>query len=231
MTPRERLIVALDLPSTEDAEAVVGRIGPAAGFYKIGYQLIPVGGLDLSRRLSAEGKKVFLDFKFHDIGATVERGTRSVARLGADFLTVHSEPDVLAGAVQGRAGDARLKILAVTVLTSIDQAALARSGVAGPIEEIVLKRAGFAAEAGADGVIASAREAASIKARFGDALLVVTPGVRPKGAAAHDQKRIVTPAEAVHAGADYLVVGRPIVEAADPSQAARAVCEDMTRLS
>jgi len=223
MNPRERLIVALDLPRVEDAESVVAGLGTAACFYKIGYQLIPVGGLDLAARLSAQGKKVFLDFKFHDIGATVERGTASVARLGADFLTVHAEPDVLAGAVAGRGGDRRLKILAVTVLTSLDQAALARIGVATPVADLVLKRAEFAAEAGADGVIASAREARAIRARFGRDLLIVTPGVRPRGADAHDQKRVVTPSEAIAAGADYLVVGRPIVEAGDPRAAAEAI--------
>ena len=223
----ERLIVALDLPNTEHAEATVRAIGPAASFYKIGYQLIPLGGFDFARRLSDRGKKVFLDLKFHDIGATVERGVASVARAGADFLTVHAEPDVLAGAVQGRSGDARLKILAVTVLTSLDQAALARAGIATPLDELVLKRAEFAAEAGADGVVASAREAAAIRRRFGEELLIVTPGVRPKGAPAHDQKRVVSPSEAIEAGADYLVVGRPIIGARDPALVARAMAHDM----
>lgn len=227
MNAAERLIVALDVRSTEDAERLVARLGTAGRFYKIGYQLIPVGGLDLARRLSAAGKKVFLDFKFHDIGATVERGTASVARLGADFLTVHAEEDCVKGAVAGRADDPRLKILAVTVLTSLDQAALARAGIATPLAELVLKRAETAAECGADGVVASAAEASAIKARFGDRLLVVTPGVRPAGAAAHDQKRVLTPAAALAAGADYLVVGRPIAEADDPQAAARAIVEEM----
>lgn len=223
MTPRERLIVALDLPAVEAAAGVVARLGGAVSFYKIGYQLIPVGGLDLARRLSADGYRVFLDFKFHDIGDTVARGTASVARLGADFLTVHAEPDVLKGAVAGRGRDPRLKILAVTVLTSLDQTALARIGLTTPIEDLVLRRAEMAAEAGADGVVASAREAAAIRARFGGALLIVTPGVRPKGAGADDQKRVATPAEAIGAGADYLVVGRPVVEAEDPQAAAEAI--------
>ncbi|MEQ1929013.1 MAG: orotidine-5'-phosphate decarboxylase [Parvularculaceae bacterium] len=226
---RDRLIVALDVPTTDEAGNLAARIGSAAAFYKIGYQLMPVGGLDLAKRLSASGKKVFLDFKFHDIGATVERGTASVVRLGADFLTVHAEPEVLKGAVAGRGGDVRLKILAVTVLTSLDQAALSRSGIVTPLRDLVLKRAEFAAEAGADGVIASAEEASAIKARFGAALLVVTPGVRPKGAAANDQKRIVSPADAVRAGADYLVVGRPIVEAENPARAAREIAEEIEK--
>lgn len=223
----DRLIVALDLPEVRDAEAVAARIGAAARVYKIGYQLIPVGGLDLARRLSADGKKIFLDFKFHDIGATVERGARSVARLGADFLTVHGEPDVLKGAVDGRGDDKRLKILAVTVLTSLDQAALAKSGVAMQLQDLVMMRAEFAAEAGADGVVASAAEAGAIRARFGDRLLIVTPGVRPAGAAPDDQKRVLTPAAAIRTGADYLVVGRPIVGAADPAAAAAAIAAEI----
>ena len=227
MTPEERLIIALDLPTADKADAAVDAVGAAGAFYKIGYQLMPVGGLQLAERLSAAGKKVFLDFKFHDIGATVERGVASVARLGGDFLTVHAEPDVLKGAVQGRGGDKRLKILAVTVLTSLDQASLARMGIDIPLEALVLKRAEFAAEAGADGVVASAREARAIKARFGDALAVVTPGVRPAGASADDQKRVVTPGEAITAGADYLVVGRPIIEAPDPRKSAGAIAAEI----
>lgn len=227
MSAADRLIVALDLPELRAAEAIVARLGAAGRFYKIGYQLMPIGGLDLARRLSADGKKVFLDFKFHDIGATVERGVKSVVRLGADFLTVHAEPDVLDGAIAGRGDDKRLKILAVTVLTSLDQAALAAAGVASRLEDLVIRRAERAAAGGADGVIASASEAERLRARFGDRLLIVTPGVRPKGAAAHDQKRVATPAAAVRAGADYLVVGRPIVEAGDPAAAAAAIVAEI----
>lgn len=227
MTPEERLIIALDLPTVEKAQAAIEAVGPAGAVYKIGYQLMPVGGLQLAERLSAAGKKVFLDFKLHDIGATVERGVASVAKLGGDFLTVHAEPDVLKGAVQGRGEDKRLKILAVTVLTSLDQASLARMGIDIPLEELVLKRAGFAAEAGVDGVVASAREARAIKARFGDALAVVTPGVRPAGASADDQKRVVTPGDAIRAGADYLVVGRPIVSAPDPRESAGVIAKEI----
>lgn len=225
--PAGRLIVALDLPSAEEAGAAVGRLGEDGRFYKIGYQLMPVGGLDLARRLSDAGKRIFLDFKFHDIGATVERGVASVRKLGGDFLTVHAEPDVIAGAVSGRGDDKRLKILAVTVLTSLDQAALTRAGIAMKLEDLVLKRAEFAAEGGADGVVASAQEAAAIRARFGDRLLIVTPGVRPAGASRDDQARVVTPAGAIRVGADYLVVGRPIVHAADPAAAARAIAAEI----
>lgn len=225
--PAERLIVALDLPDVASAENVVAQLGTSARVYKIGYQLIPLGGFDLARRISATGKKVFLDLKFHDIGATVERGVKSVAKLGADFLTVHAEPDVLAGAVAGRGDDKRLKILAVTVLTSLDQAAIEKSGYAIRLDDLVMKRAEFAVEAGADGVVASAAEAERIRSRFGNKLVIVTPGVRPAGAALNDQKRVLTPASAIRAGADYLVVGRPIVEAADPAAAAAAIAAEI----
>lgn len=231
MLDKDRLIIALDLPSTEEATRAIDAIGEAGTFYKIGYQLMPLGGLDMARRLSDDGKKVFLDFKFHDIGATVERGVKSVCKLGGDFLTVHAEPDVLKGAVEGRGDDARLKILGVTVLTTLNQDSLARSGIDMKIEDLVLKRAEFAAEAGADGVVASAIEAAAIKARFGDALKIVTPGIRPKGASADDQKRIVTPAGAIAAGADHVVVGRPIIAATDPAAAARAIQDEIASAS
>jgi orotidine-5'-phosphate decarboxylase len=225
--PKDRLIIALDTPSAARARAIVTAIDDAAGFYKIGYQLMPIGGLDLARQLASVGKKVFLDFKFHDIGATVERGVASVRTLGADFLTVHAEPEVLKGAVAGRGDDARLKILGVTVLTSLGEDDLAASGIAMKLEDLVLRRAEFAAKAGADGVIASAREAAAIRARFGDRLLIVTPGVRPAGAAADDQQRVVTPTQARRMGADAIVVGRPIVNAADPAAAARAILAEL----
>jgi len=229
MTPNDRLIIALDLPTIADAQNAVDAIGSAGAFYKIGYQLMPIGGLVLATRLSDEGKKVFLDFKFHDIGATVERGVKSVATLGGDYLTVHAEPDVLKGAVQGRADDPRLKILAVTVLTSLDQASLTKAGIDIALEDLVLKRAEFAAEAGVDGVVASAKEAAAIKARFGDALKIVTPGVRPSGSAMDDQKRVVTPANAIAAGADHLVVGRPIIANDNPAKAAQSIIDEITR--
>lgn len=227
MNDRDRLIIALDLPSVSEARAMIARVGDDGTFYKIGYQLMPIGGLDLARELSAEGKKVFLDFKFHDIGATVERGVASVRKLGGDFLTVHAEPEVLKGAVAGRGDDRRLKILGVTVLTSLTQGSLAESGIAMRLEDLVLKRAELAAKAGADGVVASAREARAIRARFGSALLIVTPGVRPAGASLDDQKRIVTPADAIRAGADHLVAGRPILSAADPGAAARAILAEI----
>ncbi|MEK7266616.1 MAG: orotidine-5'-phosphate decarboxylase [Pseudomonadota bacterium] len=219
----DRLIIALDVTTIDEARRIVARVGAEGAFYKIGYQLMPIGGLSLATELSAAGIKVFLDFKFHDIGATVERGVASVVKLGGDFLTVHAEPDVLKGAVEGRGDDKRLKILGVTVLTSLTQESLAESGINMKLEDLVLRRAEFAAKAGADGVVASAREAEAIRRRFGRALKIVTPGVRPAGAALDDQKRVVTPSAAIKAGADHLVVGRPIIAAADPAAAARAI--------
>ncbi|MEO1252842.1 MAG: orotidine-5'-phosphate decarboxylase [Pseudomonadota bacterium] len=227
MDAKDKLIIALDLPDRASATTLIEQLGARARFFKIGYQLMPVGGLDLARALSDAGKKVFLDFKYHDIGATVEKGVRSVCALGGDFLTVHAEPDVMKGAVAGRGDDPRLKLLAVTVLTSLDQAALARSGIEMPVHDLVLKRAEFAAEAGVDGVVASAQEAPAIRERFGDALTIVTPGIRPVGAGADDQKRIVSPAVAIAAGADYLVIGRPITAAPDPAAAASAILEEI----
>ena len=219
----DRLIVALDLPDCERAQVAIDAIGDGAQFYKIGYQLMPIGGLELSRTLSAAGKKVFLDFKFHDIGATVERGVRSVCKLGGDFLTVHAEPDVMKGAMEGRGDDARLKILAVTVLTSLSDDDIKKSGINMSAADLVLKRAENAATAGVDGVVASAREAAEIRRRFGDDLLIVTPGVRPAGADHNDQKRVVTPTAAIANGADYLVVGRPVVNAENPATVAAQI--------
>lgn len=227
MAPEERLIIALDVPTTDKARALVDAIGEAGAVYKIGYQLAPVGGFDLARALSEDGKKVFLDLKYHDIGATVEKGVASVCAVGADFLTVHAERDVVKGAVEGRGDDARLKLLAVTVLTSLDQAAIEAAGIAMKIEDLALKRAELAAELGADGIIASPREAGAIRARFGDRLQIVTPGVRPAGASADDQSRIATPAAAIEAGADRLVVGRPVTTAPDPAAAARAIVAEI----
>lgn len=227
MNPRDRLILPLDVPSTEEAEKIVASLGEDVTFYKIGLQLFPVGGASLARRLSDAGKRVFLDFKFHDIGATVEKATASARTLNADFLTVHAEEDVVKAAAAGRGDDARLKVLAVTVLTSLSQDSLARAGIDMPLADLVLRRAEIAAENGADGVIASPHEARAIRQRFGDALLIVTPGVRPAGAAVNDQKRVATPADAIRAGADHLVVGRPVLTAPDRRAAARAIVSEI----
>lgn len=221
-----RCFVALDLPSIADAEAMVEKLGDAVESYKIGLQLLPIGGVELGQRLKALGKNVFYDFKFHDIGATVEKATRSIAGLNADLLTVHARPDVMRSAVRGR-GNSRLKILGVTVLTSLDQQALRDIGYNDNAERLVMRRVEQALEAGIDGVVSSPLEAAAIRAIVPEGFLVVTPGVRPKGADAGDQKRIATPSSALKSGATHLVIGRPITQAADPRQAALEIAAEM----
>jgi orotidine-5'-phosphate decarboxylase len=224
---RDRLIVALDLTSVEEARRVVEAIGGAASFYKIGYQLAYAGGLAFAEELIGAGKKVFLDLKLHDIGNTVEEGVRSVARLGAAFLTVHAYPQTMRAALAGKT-DSSLKLLAVTVLTSYDDADAREAGYAASVDELVATRAAQARDIGIDGVVCAAPEAARVRAILGLGRLIVTPGIRPAGAAAGDQKRIVTPADAIRAGVDHIVVGRPITGAADPKGAAEAIVEEMT---
>lgn len=224
---RDRLIIGLDVPSVEEARAIVGRIGDAGTFYKIGYQLAYAGGFEFARELIAGGKKVFLDLKLHDIGNTVEEGVRSVARLGATFLTVHAYPQTMRAAVAGKAGSS-LKILAVTVLTSYDDADLAEAGYAATnAADLVARRAGQARDIGIDGIVCAATEAARVRAIVGPDRFIVTPGIRPAGSEAGDQKRIVTPGDAIRSGATHLVVGRPIVKAADPHAAAEAIVGEM----
>lgn len=217
--PRERLIVALDVPSALDAKRVVAALGDRCTFYKIGLQLIFAGGVALAGELRAQGKKIFLDAKLLDIDETVAKAVAGVVQLKADFLTVHGDAKALRAAVRSR-GPAPLKILAVTALTGLDAQDLAAMGFAGGVEDYVMRRVDNALAADADGVIASGLEAAAIRARAGDRLLIVTPGIRSAGAPRHDQKRVVTPKDAIAAGADYLVVGREIVEAPDPRAAA-----------
>lgn len=228
LSPEDRLITALDLPTIEEAEDIVSTLGQTGRFFKIGYQLFPIGGYDLARRLTRSGKQVFLDLKLFDIGATVERGVKSLGDIGAHLLTVHADPDTVKGAVQGRQ-DEQLKIFAVTVLTSWDQDTLDRHALSMKVLDLVLYRAWMALEAGADGVIASAAEARAIRTEFGDRLEIVTPGIRPQGSAADDQKRIITPKDAIAAGADRLVVGRPIVKADDPAAAAESIVREISR--
>ncbi|RDW14638.1 orotidine-5'-phosphate decarboxylase [Paracoccus thiocyanatus] len=221
----DRLIVALDVPNALAGLELAERIGDAASFYKIGLGMLTGGGLALANELKQEhGKRIFLDMKFFDIGATVETAVKGIAQYDLDFLTVHGDPHVVRAAKQG-AGGSGLKILAVTILTSLDRADLdAGLIVPGDVAEIVATRAARALEAGADGVIASPREAALIRALPQAAgRLIVTPGVRPAGSDAGDQKRIETPATAIANGADHIVVGRPIWQAADPRAAARAI--------
>jgi orotidine-5'-phosphate decarboxylase len=227
LTPRDRLIVALDVSSVEAAQALVTRLGDTVSFYKIGYQLAFAGGLPYARTLADAGKQVFIDLKLYDIDNTVAQGVKSMARLGATFLTVHAYPQTMQAAVQAREGN--LRILAVTVLTSFDDADLKAAGYASTVPELVARRAAQARDIGVDGLVCSPEEAAKVRAIVGDKLCLVTPGIRPAGAAAGDQKRIATPAAAIAAGADYLVVGRPIVAAPDPKAAAEAIVDEISR--
>jgi orotidine-5'-phosphate decarboxylase len=227
IAPRERLIVALDLPSVEAAEALVAQLDDAASFYKIGYQLAYAGGLAYVEKLVGAGKKVFLDLKLHDIGNTVGQGVKSAARLGATFLTVHAYPQTMAAAVEAR-GDA-LRILAVTVLTSYDDDDLKAAGYETSVKALVARRAEQARALGIDGLVCSPEEAANVRAVAGVGMALVTPGIRPAGAATGDQKRIMTPAAAIAAGADYLVVGRPIVAAPEPRAAAEAIVAEIAQ--
>ncbi len=226
-TPRDRLIVALDLPDAAEAERLVERIGDAATFYKVGMELAYGGqGLALASRLAAAGKQVFLDLKLHDIPNTVERATAQAAGLGTTFLTIHAYPQTMRAAVAGAKGTG-LRLLAVTVLTSCDDADLLEAGYRFGVVEMVRRRAEQAHALGVDGVVASAEEAAGVRAAIGQSMIVVTPGIRPAGAEAGDQKRVATPASAIRNGADYLVVGRPITTAPDPRKAAAAIVAEI----
>jgi orotidine-5'-phosphate decarboxylase len=219
---RERLIVALDVPSVAEAERLVARLGESVSFYKIGYQLAFAGGIDFARVLASAGKQVFLDLKLHDIGNTVARGVESVARLGATFVTVHAYPQTMHAAVDGRHGSS-LRILAVTVLTSYDDADLAAAGYDFTVPELVAERAAQARDIGIDGLVCSAAEAEMLRPIMGPGMVLVTPGIRPGDSDKGDQKRVMTPSAAIAAGADYLVVGRPVVAAPDPQAAADAI--------
>jgi orotidine-5'-phosphate decarboxylase len=225
MDPRDRLIVALDVPSVARAEAMIQQLGDAVSFYKIGYQLAFAGGLPLADTLVGAGKKVFLDLKLHDIGNTVAKGVESVARIGASFLTVHAYPQTMRAAIAARPPG--LRILAVTVLTSYDNADLAEAGYVGTVSDLVMRRAVQARETGVDGLVCSAEETAALRPAMGRHMALVTPGIRPAGATSGDQKRIMTPATAIAAGADYLVVGRPILDAPDPRGAAAAIVAEI----
>jgi orotidine-5'-phosphate decarboxylase len=225
---RERLMVALDLPSVAAAESMVSRLGDSVWFYKVGYQLAFAGGLPFAAGLIAAGKQVFLDLKLHDIGNTVTKGVESVAQMGATFLTVHAYPQTMKAAVEGKRGS-KLRLLAVTVLTSYDDADLAAAGYDMSVPELAAARAAQARDIGIDGLVCSAEEAANLRAIAGPGMVLVTPGIRPGGSATGDQKRIMTPARAIAAGADYLVVGRPVVEAGDPKAAAEAIVAEIAQ--
>jgi orotidine-5'-phosphate decarboxylase len=225
---RDRLIVALDLPDAAAAEKMVARLGETVRFYKIGMELIYGGdGFALAQQLIAAGKRVFIDLKLHDIPNTVERATRQIARLGATFLTVHGYPQSMRAAKAGAAGSG-LKILGVTVLTSSDDADLQEAGYANGVRDLVARRARQAREACIDGLILSPQDLGRTRSVVGRDFLLVTPGIRPTGGATGDQKRIMTPGEAIAGGANYLVIGRPITGAPDPEAAAATIVGEMT---
>jgi orotidine-5'-phosphate decarboxylase len=226
LEPRERLIVALDLSSVEAAAAMVAKLGDAVSFYKIGYQLAFAGGLAYARTLAGGGKRVFLDLKLHDIGNTVAQGVKSAARLGATFLTVHAYPQTMQAAVGAREGG--LRILGVTVLTSYDDGDLKSAGYNSTVRKLAAERAAQARDLGVDGLVCSPQEVSAVRVIVGTRMALVTPGIRPAGAQAGDQKRIMTPGAAIAAGADYLVVGRPIIAADDPKAAAEAIVAEIS---
>ena len=231
----DTLIVALDVADAATARGLIAHLGDTASFYKIGHELLFAGGLELAAELKSAtraaadtaGKRVFLDMKLLDIGNTMERSVANAARMGVDFVTIHGhDSKTVRAAVAGRAGSP-LKLLAVTVLTNLDAADLAEHGTSLSPAELVLRRARIAQDAGADGVIASGHEAAAIRAATGPDFLIVTPGIRPAGSAIGDQNRVMTPSEAIAAGANHIVVGRPITAAADPRAAARAILREL----
>ncbi len=227
--PRDRLILGLDLPSVSDAEEAVRQTRGAVGVYKIGYRLVFAGGLGLVERLVGEGEKVFLDVKLLDIDNTIEEGIESILKLGVDWVTLHAYPKAMRAAVAARDahGAGRTKLLGVTVLTSMDDADLKAAGYGTAVADLVEARARDAIAAGMDGIVCSAAEAARLRAAVGPDLALVTPGVRPAGAAAGDQKRVTTPGDAIRAGADLLVVARPILGAPDRRAAAEAIVAEI----
>ncbi|WP_188823425.1 orotidine-5'-phosphate decarboxylase [Brucella endophytica] len=223
---RDRLIVGLDVPTVKEAETVIETLGDTVSFYKIGYQLAFVGGLDLAGELIRSGKKVFLDMKLLDIDNTVAKGVENIARMGVSMLTLHAYPKAMRAAVEAAKGS-DLCLLGVTVLTSMDGADLAEAGYVADPEALVLKRAEQAREVGMGGIVCAALEAAAVRGVIGPDMALVTPGIRPAGAEKGDQKRVMTPAEALQAGASHLVVARPIIAAPDRKAAAQAILAEM----
>ena len=223
---KDRLIVGLDVPTVQKAERVVETLGDTVSFYKIGYQLVFAGGLQLARDLAADGKSVFLDMKLLDIDNTVAKGVENVAAMGLSMLTIHAYPKAMRAAVEAARGSG-LCLLGVTVLTSMDEADMAEAGYALSPADLVARRAEQARAAGMGGIVCSAQEASAVRAIVGPAMAVVTPGIRPAGSAAGDQKRVMTPKDAIAAGASHLVVARPIVAADDPKAAAAAIVAEI----
>jgi orotidine-5'-phosphate decarboxylase len=227
---RDRMIVALDVPTVREAHHLITELGDAASFYKIGYRLAFAGGLTLAEELLREGKKVFLDLKLHDIGNTVEEGVQSLSRMNLTFLTVHAYPQTMRGAVEGR-GQHPMGLLAVTALTSYDDADLHDAGYRLAVADLVALRAQQARLAGIDGIVCSAAEAGIVRNAIGSGMVIVTPGIRPAGSASGDQKRTLTPGEAIRAGVDHMVIGRPIIRAADPRGAASAIMDEIASVA
>ncbi|MBU1313512.1 MAG: orotidine-5'-phosphate decarboxylase [Alphaproteobacteria bacterium] len=226
MDARDRLIVGLDIPTVSEARTIVSTLGDDISFYKIGYQLVFAGGLDFARELIDEGKKVFLDMKLLDIDNTVAKGVENIARMGVSMLTLHAYPKAMQAAVEAAKGSG-LTLLGVTVLTSMDEADLREAGYDCGPRSLVLRRAGQARDAGMGGIVCSAEEAAAVRPIVGPDMNIVTPGIRPTGSDAGDQKRVMTPADALRAGSSHLVVGRPVVKAPDPKVAAQAILAEM----
>ena len=225
MHARDRLIVGLDVPTVSEAEAMVATLGDTVSFYKVGYQLVFAGGLSFARELAEDGKHVFLDMKLLDIDNTVAKGVENIAKMGMTMLTLHAYPKAMRAAVAAARGS-DLCLLGVSVLTSMDNDDLIEAGYSDTAEALVEKRARQAKEAGMGGLVCSAAEAELVRRQIGADMAVVTPGIRPQGSIADDQKRVMTPSDAIAAGASHLVVGRPIVKAEDPKAvAARIVAE------
>ncbi|MCV6602224.1 MAG: orotidine-5'-phosphate decarboxylase [Cohaesibacter sp.] len=228
LSPRDRLIVPLDVPNLDEARTIIDDLGESVSFYKIGYQLGYAGGFDLARDLIDDGKDVFMDLKLLDIDNTIEKGVVSICDMGGKFLTLHAYPKAMRAAVKGR-GDSKLGLLGVTVLTSMDDADLAKAGYPMRASELVAKRAADARKAGMSGIVCSAREAFAMRAIVGPDMAIVTPGIRPEGSEVGDQKRVMTPSRAIAAGADYLVVGRPILQADHRSDMAKRITDDIAK--
>jgi orotidine-5'-phosphate decarboxylase len=223
---RDRLIVALDVGSTDEARRLVETLRDTVRFYKIGMQLVFAGGLTLADELARSGKRVFLDMKLLDIDNTVTNAVANIAAIGVSFTTIHAYPTAMRAAVAGR-GEGGPGLLAVTVLTSLDDADLASAGYAAGVSDLVCRRATDARDCGMDGIVCSPAEVEMVRAAVGAGMALVTPGVRPAGATAGDQKRLATPGDAIRSGADYLVVGRPITRAREPAAAASAIVEEI----
>lgn len=230
MDLRDRVIVALDVPDVLAAKAVVETLGERATFYKVGYELAFAGGLAFAQDLATSGKKVFLDLKLHDIPNTIEKGVGQIARMGMTFLTVHAYPQTLAAAAKGAAGSS-LGILGVSVMTSMDDGDLARAGYGMGVQDLIARRAKQIYEAGCPGIVCSATDMATVRGAVGQGLKIVTPGIRPAGSALGDQKRVMTPGEAIRVGIDHMVIGRPITGVPDPAQAMQAVLDEIQSAS